>query len=168
MGRPSIAEAARLLNVRGEVLFVSQEPTTLSAKLADGTVIKSEHELDEPISKKRSPIAKLMLSKATANPRTIDAITRADVIVLGPGDLYTSTFPNLLVPGVAEAIRNSKAKKVLVTNIMTKLGQTDGLGDKIIELLEMFCKKIVISCALRCEVPQYVSPKRNCERHNSY
>ncbi len=122
----AIAEAARLLNVRGEVLFVSKEPTTLSARLTDGTIIKSEHELDEPVTKKRAPIEKLMLTKAVANPRALDAIARADAIILGPGDLYTSTFPNLLVPGIAEAIRTSKAQKILITNIMTKLGQTDG------------------------------------------
>ncbi|MBI5400846.1 MAG: YvcK family protein [Candidatus Yonathbacteria bacterium] len=135
----AIAEAARLLNVRGEVLFVSRQPTTLSAKLSDGRVIKSEHELDEPVTKKRAPIKKLMLSparilgreirsgeKAEANPRVLDALARADAIVLGPGDLYTSTFPNLLVPGIAGAIRASQGKKILVTNIMTKLGQTDG------------------------------------------
>lgn len=122
----AIAEAARLLNVRGEVLFVSQQPTTLSAKLTDGTIIKSEHELDEPVTKRRAPIARLMLSKADANPRVLDAIARADAIILGPGDLYTSTFPNLLVPGVATAIRASSAQKVLITNIMTKLGQTEG------------------------------------------
>jgi len=122
----AIAESARLLNVRGEVLFVSRQPTTLSAKLADGTAIKSEHELDEPVTKKRAPIEKLMLTTATPNPRALDAIARADAIVLGPGDLYTSTFPNLLVPKIAEAIKNSKAKKIFITNIMTKLGQTDG------------------------------------------
>ncbi len=121
----AIAEAARLLNVRGEVLFVSKNPTTLSARLKDGTLIKSEHELDEPVDKKRAPIEKLMLSKSEANPRALDAIARADAIILGPGDLYTSTFPNLLVPGVAGAIKSSKARKVLITNIMTKLGQTD-------------------------------------------
>lgn len=124
----AIAEAARLLNVRGEVLFVSRQPTTLSAKLKDGTVIKSEHELDEPITKKRAPIEKLMLTKSEANPRALDAIARADAIVLGPGDLYTSTFPNLMVPGVAEAIKASAARKILITNIMTKLGQTDGFA----------------------------------------
>ncbi len=122
----AIAEAARLLNVRGEVLFVSKQPTTLSAKLKDGTVIRNEHELDEPVSRKRAPIEKLMLTKSEANPRVLDAIARADAIVLGPGDLYTSTFPNLLVPGIAEAIKASPARKILVTNIMTKLGQTDG------------------------------------------
>ena len=124
----AIAEAARLLNVRGEVLFVSKQPTTLSAKLSDGTVIKSEHELDEPVAKKRAPIQKLMLSKADANPRALDAISRADAIVLGPGDLYTSTFPNLLVPGIADAIRASQAKKIFITNVMTKLGQTEGFA----------------------------------------
>ncbi len=122
----AIAEAARLLNVRGEVLFVSKQPTTLSARLADGTRIHSEHELDESVTRKRSPIEKLVLSKAEPNPRALDAIARADAIILGPGDLYTSTFPNLLVPGVAEAIKSSKARKILITNIMTKLGQTDG------------------------------------------
>lgn len=122
----AIAETARLLNVRGEILFVSKQPATLSAKLKDGTVIKSEHELDEPITKKRAPIQKLMLTKSDANPRALDAIARADAIVLGPGDLYTSTLPNLLVPGIAEAIKASPAKKVLITNLMTKLGQTDG------------------------------------------
>ena len=122
----AIAEAARLLNVRGEVLCVSKAPTTLSARLTDGTLLKSEHDIDEPITKKRAPIEKLKLSPSEVNPRVIDAIGRADAIILGPGDLYTSTFPNLLVPGVAGAIKNSKAKKILITNIMTKLGQTDG------------------------------------------
>jgi len=122
----AIAEAARLLNVRGEVLFVSKQPTKLSARLTDGSIIKSEHELDEPVTKKRAAIQKLMLTKAEANERVLDAIARADAIILGPGDLYTSTFPNLLVPGVAEAIKASRGKRILITNIMTKLGQTDG------------------------------------------
>ena len=122
----AIAEAARLLNVRGEVLLVSKQPTTLSAELHDGTKIVGEHEIDEPITKKRSPLKCLTLSHAEANPRVLNAIGRADAIILGPGDLFTSTFPNLLVSGVAEAIAASPAKKILITNIMTKLGQTDG------------------------------------------
>ncbi len=124
----AIAEAARLLNVRGEVLFVSQKPTVLAARLKDGTVIESEHKIDEPALKKRAPIEKLLLSPAEANPRAIAAIARADAIVLGPGDLYTSSFPNLLVPGIVAAIRNSPARKIFITNIMTKRGQTDGFS----------------------------------------
>ncbi len=122
----AIAEAARLLNVRGEVLFSSTKPTTLSAVLKNGTIVKGEHEIDEPILAKRSPIEKLTLSKAETNPRVLNAIARADAIILGPGDLYTSTLPNLLVPGIADAIARSSAQKIFITNIMTKLGQTDG------------------------------------------
>lgn len=122
----AIAEAARLLNVRGEVIFASKKPTTLSAKLENGETLRSEHEIDEPVLKKRSPIKKLMLTKAEVSPRAVDAIKRADAIILGPGDLYTSTLPNLLVPGIAKAVSESSAKKILITNIMTKLGQTDG------------------------------------------
>lgn len=121
----AISEVARLLNVRGEVLFASKRPTTLSARLTDGKIIGSEHEIDEPTLKKRSPIEKLMLSPSEANPRALSAINRANAIILGPGDLYTSTLPNLLVPGIAKAVVESKAKKILITNIMTKFGQTD-------------------------------------------
>jgi uncharacterized cofD-like protein len=77
-----------------------------------------------------------MLSSSEVNPRAINAIERADAIVLGPGDLYTSTIPNLLVPGIAKAINTSHAKKILITNIMTKLGETwnYGLSDFMNEL----------------------------------
>ncbi len=122
----AIAEAARMLNIRGEVLFVSKEASTLSAKLSNGTVLTGEHVIDEPKKTRNSPIVKLMLSPAEVNPRVLNAIARADAIILGPGDLFTSTFPNLLVRGVPEAIATSKAKKILITNIMTKHGQTDG------------------------------------------
>ena len=124
----AIAEAARLLYVRGEVLFASKQPTTLSARLSDGTVITSEHDIDEPILKKRSPIEELTLSPSVVNQRALNALERADAIVLGPGDLYTSTVPNLLVPGIAKAVNASRAKKILITNVMTKFGQTDGFN----------------------------------------
>src|SRR3989344_103016 len=122
----AIAEVARLLNARGEILFASKRPTTLSAKLENGTVLVGEHEIDEPVSKKHSPIEKLILSKSEVNPRALSAIGRADAIILGPGDIFTSMLPNLLVPGIAEAITASSAQKILITNIMTKFGQTDG------------------------------------------
>jgi uncharacterized cofD-like protein len=122
----AIAEAARLLNVRGEVLFASKKPTVLSAILENGTKITSEHKIDEPTLKKHSPIKKLSLSASEANPRALNALSRADAIIFGPGDLYTSTLPILLVPGIREAIAASSAKKILITNIMTKFGQTNG------------------------------------------
>ena len=68
----------------------------------------------------------MSLTPAKANPKALKALEQADVIVFGPGDLFTSILPNFLVKGVAEAVNKSKAKKVLITNIMTKFGQTDG------------------------------------------
>ncbi len=121
----AISEASRFLNVRGEVLFASSGATTLSALYEDGKTKKGEHEIDEPKIHKSGRIKKLSLSKNTPNPKAIQAIKNADAIIFGPGDLYTSTLPNVLVSGISKAIGESKAKKILITNIMTKYGQTD-------------------------------------------
>jgi uncharacterized cofD-like protein len=119
--------AAKMLNVRGHVLPVSLTPTILSAVLQNGKKLVGEHNIDDQDPKgKTSAIKNLHLSEAKANPKALRALEQADVIVFGPGDLFTSILPNLLVKGVAQAINKSKAKKVLVTNVMTKFGQTDG------------------------------------------
>jgi uncharacterized cofD-like protein len=119
--------AGKMLNVRGQVLPVSLTPTVLSAQLKNGKKLVGEHNIDDQNpAGKSSPIKSLSLSAAKANPKVIKALELADVIVFGPGDLFTSILPNILVKGVAEAVNKSKAKKVLVTNIMTKFGQTDG------------------------------------------
>ncbi len=122
-----VSLASKMLNVRGQVLPVSLTPTTLSAILQNGKKIVGEHFIDDrkPIGK-ASPIKNLRLSAAKANPRALKALGEADAIVFGPGDLYTSVLPSLLVSGINGAINRSKAKKLLVTNIMTKFGQTDG------------------------------------------
>ena len=118
--------ASKMLNVRGQVLPVSLMPSVLSAELKNGKKLIGEHNIDDQDPKKPvSPISKIHLSLSKANPKVIEALERADVIVFGPGDLFTSILPNILVKGVAEAINKSKAKKVLVTNIMTKYGQAD-------------------------------------------
>jgi uncharacterized cofD-like protein len=123
--------AGKMLNVRGKVLPVTLTPTTLSAVLQNGKKIVGEHYIDDPFSAKatkgrQSPIKSLHLTLAKANPKALKALEQADAIIFGPGDLFTSILPNLLPKGVAEAVRKSKAKKVLITNIMTKFGQTDG------------------------------------------
>ncbi len=123
----AIAAVAKMLNVRGDVLPVTLCRTLLSATLENGDEIKSEHAIDEPEVQGRSPIQALQLEPdGPVNPRALKAIKSADVLVFGPGDLFTSTLPNLLVKGVREAVVKSSAKKVLVVNIMTKPGQTDG------------------------------------------
>ncbi|PIR96066.1 MAG: hypothetical protein COT92_03075 [Candidatus Doudnabacteria bacterium CG10_big_fil_rev_8_21_14_0_10_42_18] len=122
----AIKQASKMLNVRGEVVPVTLFPTKLSATLNNGKTVVGEHNIDEPKIKSRPAIKSLQLSpSAPANKRVLRSLERADVIVLGPGDLFTSILPNLLVKGVSEAIAKSKAKKVLVVNLMTKKGQTD-------------------------------------------
>lgn len=117
--------AGKMLNVRGQVLPVTLKPTILSAFLENGKKIVGEHNIDTP--QKRAPIKSISLAPTDpVNPKVIKALEAADAIVLGPGDLYTSVLPSLLVKGVKEAIDKSSAKKVLVINIMTQAGQTDG------------------------------------------
>lgn len=122
----AIAQSAKLLNVRGEVLPITPFPTQLIARLKNGQKIVGEHLIDQPQAKRNSPILGLSLKPGgPANPKAISAIRLADVIIFGPGDLFTSTLPNLLVRGVKEAVIQSGAKKILITNLMTKHGQTD-------------------------------------------
>ena len=122
----AIKVAAKILNVRGQVVPVTKFPTTLTAILENGKKIVSEHLIDEPRHNGALKIKNLKLNPSgPANPRALRLITKADAIVFGPGDLYTSTIPNLLVKGIVPAIQKSRAKKILIVNLMTKWGQTN-------------------------------------------
>jgi uncharacterized cofD-like protein len=125
----AVEEAGYLLRIRGRVLPVTLTDATLCARLANGFVIEGETDIDIRKAHHGVPISGVYLKpSATANTPVLDAIADADLIVLGPGDLYTSVVPNLLVEGIPEAIRNSRAKRVYVCNVMTKHGETDGLA----------------------------------------
>jgi uncharacterized cofD-like protein len=123
----AISMAADLLKAKGSVYPVTVKPTTLTAVLRNGKKIIGEHNIDEPRGNLKLKIKNLKLEpNQPANHKALMAIKSADVIVFGPGDLYTSTIPNFLVKGIREAVNKSKAKKVFISNIMTKHGQTDG------------------------------------------
>jgi uncharacterized cofD-like protein len=125
----AIEQASRILAVGGRVIPVTLENVELTAELVDGSLVRGEHEIDSSRSWRRTPIKRVFLTpEPDANPRAEAAIKRADLIVVGPGDLYTSIMPNLVVPGIAAAIRNARAKKVYVINVMTKRGETDGFN----------------------------------------
>lgn len=130
-GRPDLAisEAAKILEVSGQVLPVTTESTELVARLADGTIVKGETNIDVRKIKPEIPISAVWLSpggKVFSGAKK--AILEADLIVLGPGDLYTSIIPNLLVSGTCQAIAGSGAKLVYICNLMTKHGETDGFS----------------------------------------
>lgn len=127
-GRPDLAitEAQRILEVSGQVMPVTIENADLVARLEDGTIIRGEHDIDVREIKPNIPIAEVYLSpEVILFPGAEKAILQADLIVLGPGDLYTSIIPNLLVTGFSDALAKSRAKLVYVCNLMTKHGETD-------------------------------------------
>lgn len=118
----------RLMGVVGTVYPVTNENITLHAVLNDGTVIDGESNIGSHRIGKGKRISRVFLSphKPNAVEQAIEAILDADVVVLGPGSLYTSIIPNLLVEGIPEAIKESKAVKIYVCNIMTQPGETEG------------------------------------------
>lgn len=125
----AVYEASRILRVRGTVIPVTLDNVRLCAKLENGVVIRGETNIDIPKHNGKLRIKKLWLDpEARLNKKARDAILAADMIVIGPGDLYTSIMPNLVVRGMRDAIRKSRAKKVYVVNLMTKWGETNGFS----------------------------------------
>jgi uncharacterized cofD-like protein len=126
----AIQDAQELLDTAGDVLPVTLEHATLCAELEDGATICGETEIDTRgigHPELLPSIRRLFLRESVAAcPQALRAIRRADALIIGPGDLYTSLLPNLLVDGVADAIRTSEALKIYVCNLMTKHGETDG------------------------------------------
>ncbi len=121
----AIRQTGKVLRIHGSVIPVSFTKTNLTATYEDGSTLKEEHFIDEPDHEGSLKITGLTLDPpATANPEAISAIQTADCVVLGPGDLYTSVLPNLLVAGIPEAIRKTSATVVYIMNLMTKYGQT--------------------------------------------
>jgi len=126
----AIEDAQELLDTAGRVWPVTLAHITLCAELADGEHICGETNIDTRGIRHLGPLPPIkqvyLQEQATATDGALRAIRRADVIVIGPGDLYTSILPNFLVEGVTEAIRASEAQKVYICNLMTKHGETDG------------------------------------------
>lgn len=124
----AIKRLSVLFNVKGSVIPVTLEQTRLVAEYASGARVEGEHLIDEP-EQDPGRIKTLSLSvPVVANPAAVNAIHGADVIIIGPGDLYTSTLANIIVPGIAEAIKQSAARVIFISNLMTKRGQTQGMS----------------------------------------
>lgn len=122
-----VAEAAKILNVKGEVVPVTATDTNLKMELRNGKILSGEHEINTNPKVGTVGIKRVFLSpSATANPRALKKIREADLIVIGPGNHYCSIVPNLLVRGISEAIRKSKALVVYNCNLVNKRGHTDG------------------------------------------
>ncbi|MBU1120040.1 YvcK family protein [Patescibacteria group bacterium] len=132
----AIDTLSQMFGVRGSVIPVTLDDVRLVAEYDDGSRIVGEHYIDEP--EKDITITKFYLDKkAKAYPQAIKAIKEADYIILGPGDLYTTLLPNLLVEGIGKATKLSKGKIVYISNLMTKIGQTRHKSVKdIVKIIE--------------------------------
>lgn len=122
----ALKESSKVLAVRGQVLPSSTQTIRLVAEMADGTLIEGESQI--PLANKT--ISRVSIVPEDAHPvqAALDAIHDADAVVLGPGSLYTSVLPNLLVQGVADALRQTQAVKIYICNVMTQPGETDGFS----------------------------------------
>ena len=158
----SVEESSKILNMTGKVLPVTLDQIKICAELEDGTVVECKDKIPEMVSQKISKINRIFISPTNTRvaPGVIEAIEDADAIVLGPGSLYTNVIPNLLVPGVSKAIRESSAFKVYVSNIMTEYGQTDSytLYDHIKAIIDHAGKGIIDYCIYDTGeiVPEYI------------
>lgn len=120
----AIEMAQTVLHTQGQIIPITLDNTHIHARLKDGQIIHTEALIDR--QEERPAIEQLFLDHPSRpNPKAIAAITESDYIVVGPGDLYTSILPNFLFPQIKEAFLQSSAKKILIMNLMNKLGQTD-------------------------------------------
>ncbi len=120
----AIEAASEILRIRGRVIPVTLDDVNLVAYFNDGRMISGQHTIER---ENLGNLKKLTLKpRAKANPKAINAIKDANLIIIGPGNFYQSIIPNLLVGGIPEAIRRSQAKKVYICNLMTNAGHTDG------------------------------------------
>lgn len=120
----ALKESSKVLAVKGRVLPASTQSIRLDATMTDGTVVQGESQI--PLVHKRIDRVQLFPEHVKPVQSSLEAIRNAEAIILGPGSLYTSIMPNLLVDGVAEALCQSKAVKIYICNVMTQPGETDG------------------------------------------
>ncbi len=163
----AVQESSKVLNIRGRVLPSTLDDMKLSAEMEDGTIVEGESNIPETGKK----IKRLFTvpSHCKPLPEVIQAIKEADLIILGPGSLYTSVIPNLLIKEIAEAISKSSAKKIYVCNIMTQPGETTGYSasDHIQAILDHAGYPDMVQAVLvNNSLPDDLSP--DYEKSNSF
>ncbi len=146
----SIEKTKKVLNMTGRVLPVTLDEVKICAELQNGMVIEEKEKIPEMVFDKVTKIDRIFInpSNCIPAPGVIEAIKNADAIVIGPGSLYTNVIPNLLVKNVSKAIKESKAIKIYISNIMTEPGQTDNytISDHIQAIIDHAGPGIIDYC----------------------
>ena len=160
----AIKESSKVLAIRGEVVPSTLEKVTLVAEYQDGTSTSGEAD----IPKQKKTIKRLSLDPADAGgtDEAVNAIIDADLIILGPGSLYTSIMPNLLIKEIRKAIIDSPALKIYICNVMTETGETDGYSayDHLEAIIRHTDSRIANGCLVNtAEVPSELLAKYKTE-----
>ncbi|MGA8942723.1 MAG: YvcK family protein [Thermoactinomyces sp.] len=149
----AVKEMSRVLAVHGRVLPASEQDVKLVAEMIDGTVVYGESRIPQT----GKPIRRVFLDPPEPHPlrEAVEAIREADGIIVGPGSLYTSILPNLLVKDISKLIRISKACKIYVCNIMTQPGETDGFtaSDHVRAIYDHVGERLFDMVIINNEVP---------------
>ena len=158
----SIEKTGNILSMVGKVLPVTLDEMKICAELQDGTVIEEKNKIREIVTDKVTKINRVYINPSNCRtaPGVLDAIKNADAIIIGPGSLYTNVIPNLLIKNVAKTIKESKALKIYVSNIMTEPGQTDDydVSEHIQSILDHSGKGVIDFCISDVGeiVPEYI------------
>ncbi len=150
----AVAESSKVLAIRGRVIPSTLEKVTLVGEFMDGTTLEGE----TTITDAQKPLKNIRLKPedCKAHPEALDAIANADLVILGPGSLYTSVLPNLLIKDLHDAIVKTDAYKVHIVNVMTQPGETDHFSawDHLRVLIEHTDPRIVDACFVNVqEIP---------------
>lgn len=146
----SIEESKNVLNITGRVLPVTLDEVKICAELDNGIIVEEKEKIPEIVYDKVTKINRIYISPSNCIPApgVLEAIKSADAIIIGPGSLYTNVIPNLLVKHVSRTIKESKAIKIYVSNIMTEPGQTDdySVSDHIQAIIDHTGSGIIDYC----------------------
>jgi uncharacterized cofD-like protein len=163
----AIEAAAKIFRLQGQIFPITTTNIHLVAKYDDGSIIVGEHEIDEPKHKGGKKIIDLTTKPAaTIYKEAKNAILDARVIVLGPGDLYTSILPNLVIRGVKETFALTYAKVVYVVNLMTRFSQTHNMTalDHVREIEKYLGRQIDVVVINKEKIPQHIVNLYNQEK----
>ena len=155
----AIQDTSKVLSITGRVLPATLDATNIGAVLTDGTRIIGEENLS---NEKKAPIEKVFLNpeRCAPAPGVISSIKSADVIIIGPGNLYTGIIPNLLIREIADEVKKSNATKIMVANIMTEPGETDNykVSDCITAIHDHIGKGVIDYCIANESdiMPEYI------------
>lgn len=147
----AVYKMSEIFAITGRVLPVTLEDITLVANLKNGNLVKGESTIPKEVKLQNSSIESVHLEPKNVEPleEVLNSINNADAIVIGPGSLYTSIMPNLLVNGVVEAIKKSKAPKIYISNIMTQPGETDNYDVlSHVEAINKHCGECIIDTVI--------------------